>query len=242
MILNPLFPLRRHIARLHVFTNYTQLALDDPNSPYIRAGNYITYGKSLLKSAETNNRDAVFGTETTPRTDLPELLELFFEDACKMPRSRFEELDIEIGDYYFQYCNVVADGMMKTGLYALWLDMIGKFVISNIRIASEILSRFSSNFLRLFLSIDMIGPLLTPQYSNYLSYFLNPATLPATIPMSAVEAILMRINLAGALTLLLCIEPSRHSFSFALMRRQIAYFLFLQENILTTISPPWFVL
>ena len=69
----------------------------------------------------------MFGTNETPRTELPELLELFFEDACKMPKSRFEELNIDIDDYYFKYCDVIADGMMKTGLYAMWLDVIGKF-------------------------------------------------------------------------------------------------------------------
>ena len=123
------FSRHRHNARLNVFTNFTQLKAEEPYSPYIRAGNYITAGKTLLDGAETNNRDAVFGTDETPRTELPELLELFFDDACKMPKSRFEELNIDIDDYYFKYCDVIADGMMKTGLYAMWLDVIGKFCL-----------------------------------------------------------------------------------------------------------------
>lgn len=117
--------LPRHITRLHLYTNYTQLALDDPNSPYIRAGNYIKYGQTLLKNAENYNREAVFGTAEIPSLEAPELTHILFEDACDIPRSRFEHLDIEIDDYFFANCRTIGTGIFKKGFYALWMELVG---------------------------------------------------------------------------------------------------------------------
>ena len=117
----------RHFTRLNAFTNYTALQIEDPYSPYLRAGNYINYGKSLLADAEKQQRAAVFGSADIMFLDLPEINHILYEDPCKVKKERFEELDIQIGDYYWKNCGVVAEGVFKKGLYAMWLHTVGTF-------------------------------------------------------------------------------------------------------------------